>query len=93
MQKRSYLSSKAVRNFQLSSIKHRHLLSFEGFFLQFGGKLSGDNRWIKLAQLIPCYELEDYYAEQSCKAIGATAKPFNMFLSALIIKTRPRIMA
>jgi hypothetical protein len=31
----------------------RHQLSFEDFFLQFGGKLSGDNRWIKLAEFIP----------------------------------------
>jgi transposase, IS5 family len=31
---------------------HRDQLSFEDFFLLFGGKLSGDNRWIKLAELI-----------------------------------------
>jgi len=31
---------------------------FEDFFLPFGGKLSGANRWIKLAELIPWYELE-----------------------------------
>jgi len=37
----------------------RHQLSFEDFFLPFGGKLSGDNRWIKLAELIPWDELED----------------------------------
>ncbi len=42
----------------------RHLLSFEEFFLPFGGKLSGDNRWIKLAALIPWDELEDDYAAQ-----------------------------
>jgi hypothetical protein len=30
-------------------LEHRHQLSFEDFFLPFGGKLSGDNRWIKLA--------------------------------------------
>ena len=38
--------------------EHRHQLSFEDFFLPFGGKLSGDNRWIKLAELIPWDELE-----------------------------------
>ncbi len=31
--------------------EHRHQLSFEDFFLPFGGKLSGDNRWIKLAEV------------------------------------------
>jgi hypothetical protein len=38
--------------------EHRHQLSFEDFFLPFGGKLSGDNRWIKLAELIPWDELD-----------------------------------
>jgi IS5 family transposase len=33
--------------------EHRHQLSLEDYFLPFGGKLSGDNRWIKLADLIP----------------------------------------
>ncbi|MBD3886094.1 hypothetical protein IFO70_30830 [Phormidium tenue FACHB-886] len=33
-------------------------LSFENFYLPFGGKLSGENRWVKLAQLIPWEEFE-----------------------------------
>ena len=40
----------------------RKQLSFEDFFLTFGGKLSADNRWTKLAELIPWNELEDYFA-------------------------------
>ena len=58
------------------------------FFLPFGGQLSGDNRWIKLAELIPWDELEDDYASQFCKGFGAPAKPFRMALGALIIKAR-----
>ena len=68
--------------------EHRHQLSFEDFFLPFGGRLSGDNRWIKLAELIPWDELEDDYAAQFCKGFGAPAKPFRMALGALIIKAR-----
>jgi hypothetical protein len=68
--------------------EHRHQLSFEDFFLPFGGKLSGDNRWIKLAELIPWDELEDDYAAQFCKGFGAPAKPFRLALGALIIKAR-----
>lgn len=37
--------------------EYRHQLSFEDFFLPFG-----DNRWIKLAELISWDELEDDYA-------------------------------
>jgi hypothetical protein len=68
--------------------EHRHQLSFEDFFLSFGGKLSGDNRWIKLAELIPWDELEDNYAASFCKGFGAPAKPFLAALGALIIKAR-----
>jgi transposase len=68
--------------------EHRDQLSFEDFFLPFGGKLSGDNRWIKLAEMIPWDELEDDYAAQFCKGFGAPAKPFRMALGALIIKAR-----
>jgi hypothetical protein len=57
-------------------------------FLPFGGKLAGDNRWIKLADLIPWDELEDDYAAKFCKGFGAPAKPFRMALGALIIKAR-----
>jgi len=53
-----------------------------------GHVISGDNRWIKLADLIPWDELEDDYAAQFCKGFGAPAKPFRMALGALIIKAR-----
>ena len=42
--------------------------------------IRGDNRWIKLAELIPWDELEDDYASQFCKGFGAPAKPFRMAL-------------
>jgi hypothetical protein len=63
-------------------------LSFENFYLPFGGKLSGENRWVKLSQLIPWEELEAQYADQFSQGIGAPAKPFRMALGALIIKER-----
>ena len=44
--------------------KHRDQLSFKDFFLPFGGQLSGENRWIRLAELIPWDELDDDYASQ-----------------------------
>ena len=69
-------------------LEHRHQLSYEDFFLPFGGKLSGDNRWIKLADFIAWDELEDDYAAQFRKGDGAPVKPFRMALGALIIKAR-----
>ena len=68
--------------------EHGDHLSFNDFLLPFGGQLTADNCWIKLAQLIPSDELEDDDTSQFCKGFGATAKSFYMALGALIIKAR-----
>jgi transposase, IS5 family len=63
-------------------------LSFENFYLPFGGKLSSDNRWIKLAKLIPWETVEANYAGQFSATMGAPAKPFRVALGTLIIKEK-----
>jgi hypothetical protein len=42
----------------------RQQLSIEEFYLPFGGQLSADNRWGKLARLMPWDLVEDIYAEK-----------------------------
>ena len=63
-------------------------LSFENFYLPFGGKLSGENRWVRLAELVPWEIFESEYAEQFSQGQGAPAKTFRMALGALIIKEK-----
>jgi transposase, IS5 family len=63
-------------------------LTFENFYLPFGGKLSSDNRWVKLAKLIPWETLEATYAEQFSATMGAPAKSFRVALGTLIIKEK-----
>jgi transposase, IS5 family len=82
------LSLNAALLFHICRREHQHQLSFEDFFLPFGGKLSVGSRWNKLAELIPWDEREDDYAAQFCKGFGAPAKPFRIALVALIIKAR-----
>lgn len=60
----------------------------ENFELPFGGRLSQDNRWVRLAKLIPWSDFETEYATQFSRKMGAPAKPFRMALGALIIKER-----
>jgi len=74
-------AEKSPRVFHLYRSEHRHQLSFEDFFLPFGGKLSGVSRWIRLEVLIPSDELEDDYAVQFCKGFGAPAKPFRSVMA------------
>ena len=63
-------------------------LSFENFYLPFGGNLSGENRWVRLAELVPWEQFESEYAEQFSQGQGAPAKTFRMALGALIIKEK-----
>jgi IS5 family transposase len=63
-------------------------INFDDFFLPFGGKLDGNNRWVKLASLIPWNQFEDDYAEQFSSTNGAGALPFRVALGSLIIKER-----
>ena len=62
-------------------------LSFENFHLPFGGKLRSDNRWVKLAKIIPWELAESFYVKQFSKK-GAPAIPARVALGALIIKER-----
>jgi hypothetical protein len=56
------------------------------FELPFGGRLSADNRWVKMAQIIPWSEFESEYAANFPAEKGAPAKFFWMALGALIKK-------
>ena len=66
-------------------------INFDEFFLPFGGKLDGNNRWVKLASLIPWDQFEDEYAEQFSSTTGAGALPFRVAFGSLIIKERLRV--
>ncbi len=60
----------------------------ENFELPFEGKLSPDNRWVIMANLIPWSEFEEEYAQNFSEEMGAPAKSFRIALGALIIKEK-----
>lgn len=62
--------------------------TIDDFILPFSGKLSADNRWVKLAQIIPWDEVEKEYAFMFPSDRGNVAKPVRMALGSLIIQTR-----
>lgn len=64
-------------------------LTFDTFFLPFGGKLCRDNRWVRLAEMIPWAEFESAYAETlTGSQMGCPALPVRVALGALLIKER-----
>lgn len=71
---------------------YRHKIQqpeFEAFYLPFGGHLRSDNRWVRMAKLIPWAEAEQRYAENFADSgMGAPAKNVRIALGALIIKER-----
>ncbi|MEG4026627.1 IS5 family transposase [Microcoleus sp. S13C4] len=58
------------------------------FELANGSKLSPENRWVKMAQVIPWSEFESEYAQNFPTEMGAPAKSWRMALGALIIKEK-----
>lgn len=60
----------------------------EEFTLPFEGKLRADNRWVKLAKIIPWESIEERYADLFPSNRGQMAKPVRMALGALIIKEK-----
>ncbi|MEG5047124.1 IS5 family transposase [Microcoleus sp. B4-C1] len=64
------------------------LLPALDFELANGSKLSADNRWVKMAQIIPWSEFESEYAANFPTEKGLRAKSFRMALGALIIKEK-----
>ncbi len=60
----------------------------EDFILPFEGKIDANNRWVKLANLIPWERIELDYADLFPSNTGTVAKPLRMALGSLIIKER-----
>jgi transposase, IS5 family len=60
----------------------------ENFELPFEGKLSQDNRWVIMANLIPWDEFEEEYSKNFSINMGAPALPFRTALGSLIIKEK-----
>ncbi|MGD1875481.1 MAG: IS5 family transposase [Mastigocoleus sp.] len=63
-------------------------ITAEKFELPFQGKLSKDNRWVIMSDLIPWEEFEAEYASLFSEGMGSPAKSFRMALGALIIKEK-----
>ena len=63
-------------------------MEFQNFYLPFGGKLDGENRWVILAEQIPWQKIEEKYCGIFSTDDGCPAKSARMGFGALIIKER-----
>jgi hypothetical protein len=65
--------------------KNEGQISIAEFIFPFG-KLSTDNRWVHIADMIPWERFEKKYAVQFCQDNGAPAIRFRMAMGTLLIK-------
>ena len=63
-------------------------MTFQDFYLPFGGELNGENRWVILAEQIPWHRIEQEYSELFSDDEGCPAKAARVGFGALIIKER-----
>ena len=65
----------------------REQLSIEEFFQPFGGKLRKDNRWVKLAGIMPWEYIEKVYMKNMSEESGRPAITSRIAFGALFINT------
>lgn len=63
-------------------------MAFQDFYLPFCGKLSGQNRWVVLADQIPWRQIERQYSKLFSEDEGCPAKLARMGFGDLVIKER-----
>lgn len=64
----------------------KNQLGIEEFFLPFGGKLHKENRWVKLAALMPWTDIDQIYQTSMDTERGRTALPSRIAFGAIFIK-------
>ena len=66
----------------------RTMIGQQKLELPFGVDLNADNRWVKLAVILPWEKIEECYAQNFASEKGEVAKPGRMAFAALYIQSR-----
>jgi len=66
--------------------EEKNQLTTEEFMLPFGGRLLANNRWVKMAKLMPWDVIEEEYAKSMCEKEGRESMPARMAYGAIHIK-------
>lgn len=71
--------------------RDREQLRIDDFILPFGGKLDADNRWVKMARMMPWDMIEDVYAESMSQDNGAPAISSRIAFGSNFIKENEKL--
>ena len=64
----------------------RNQLGIDEFFLPFGGKLNKNNRWVRMAEIMPWDYIEEVYLESMSQETGRAAFPARIAYGAIYVK-------
>ena len=64
----------------------RDQLGIDDFFLPFGGKLKKDNRWVRMAEIMPWDYIEEVYLESMSQETGRSAFSARIAYGAIYVK-------
>ena len=71
--------------------ENREQLSIEDFFLPFGGKLQSDNRWVKMAEIMPWDLIETIYLKSMSQEKGRCAYSARLAYGSIFIKEHEKL--
>ena len=72
-------------------MEDRDQLTLDEFFLPFGGRLRKDNRWVKMADMMPWEYIEDVYAQSMSTETGRGAFSSRIAYGAIFIKEHEKL--
>ena len=71
--------------------RDKNQLTMEEFYLPFGNGLNADNRWVKMAKLIPWDAIEEIYGDELSQETGRPAISSRIAFGALYIKEQENL--
>ena len=72
-------------------LKDKDQLSIEEFFLPFGGRLQKDNRWVRMAEIMPWGYIEEIYVRNLSEETGRPALSSRIAFGSIFIKEHEKL--
>ena len=72
-------------------LKDEDQLSIEEFFLPFGGRLQKDNRWVRMAEIMPWGYIEEIYVRNLSEETGRPALSSRIAFGSIFIKEHEKL--
>ena len=76
----------SIMGYKMYKKEYTNQMVIEDFFTPFGGKISADNRWVRLSELMPWEQIEKLYTESFESGRGRGALSSRIAFGAIFVK-------